>query len=271
MSAGGSSRPRALVTGASAGLGRGYARRLAADSYDLVLVGRDRTRLTGLSHDLESEFGIRAEAVPADLSTDDGIQAVRSVIADSRVDVLINNAGHGLRHGLLDSAPEEVERLDRVLSGAVRVLSLAAAQEMRRRGRGGILTVSSLAALTTMGQYAASKAAALVFTEALADELRDTPVTVTAVLPGFIRTEFHARLGVERPGPDWIWLDVGQVVTTSLADARRGRTVSIPGRQYRVAACLSHVMPRGLVRWGSRRFSFERNPETVRDDFRETS
>lgn len=252
------SRPRALITGAGAGLGRGYARSLAADAYDLVLVGRNETRLQDLARRLEAEFSIRAETIPADLSTAEGIGAVREVIETSRVDLLINNAGYGLRHGLLDSDPAELAQLDTVLTGAVRELSLAAAKEMRARGRGGIVNVSSLAALTTMGQYAASKSSTLVFTEALAGELRDTPVTVTAVLPGFIRTEFHSRLGVDRPGPGWIWLDVPQVVSASLTDARRGRIVSIPGWQYSIAARLARVLPRSLVRWGSEKFSFER-------------
>lgn len=252
-------RPRALVTGAGAGLGREYTRRLAADSYDLVLVGRNEARLRELAQQLESEFSIRAEVVPADLSAAEGIDAIRAVIESTRVDLLINNAGYGLKHGLLDSDPDELAELDTVLSGAVRDLSVAAAKEMKARGRGGIINVSSLAALTTMGQYAASKSTALVFTEALAGELRDTPVTVTAVLPGFIRTEFHERLGVDRPGPGWIWLDVEHVVTRSLADARRGKVVSIPGWQYRLAAQVAHVAPRSLIRLGSEKFSFERN------------
>ena len=272
----GGSVPRALVTGASAGLGRGYARALAAEGFDLILVARSAERLQALAAQLESENGIRAEVVPADLSKPADIAAVVEVIETRRVDVLVNNAGYGLKHGLLDSDPQDVADLDTVLSGAVRELSLAAAARMRDRGRGGIITVSSLAALTTMGQYAASKAASLVFTEALAGELRETPVTVTAVLPGFVRTEFHARLGAKRPGPEWIWLSVDDVVRTSLHDARRGRVVSIPGWQYSLVAKFARFVPRGLVRRGSQGFAFDRRhdrgsadevPEESRENF----
>jgi short-subunit dehydrogenase len=252
------SRPRALITGASSGLGRGYARTLAAEGYDLVLVARNEERLRELSAQLSDSHGTRAEVVPADLSTREGIDAVREVIETEAVDVLINNAGYGLRGSLLDTELTELDDQDRVLSGAVRELSLLAAKRMDERGRGGIVNVSSLAAVTTMGQYAASKAEALVFTEALAGELQGSPVTVTAVLPGFIRTEFHDRLGVERFGPKWIWLSVDQVVRESLRDARSGKVVSVPGRAYSLAAFVAPMVPRPLMRWGSRGFSFTR-------------
>lgn len=254
-------RPRALITGASSGLGRGYALSLAAEQYDLVLVARDESRLRELATSIETENGTHAEVVVADLSTRSGIDAVRTVIETSPIDLLINNAGYGLKQGLLESEMSELEDQDRVLTGAVRELSLAAVKEMRARGRGGLINVSSMAALTTMGQYAASKMSTMVLTEALAGELRGTPVTVTVVLPGFIRTRFHERLGVERPGPGWIWLSVQQVVAASLRDARRGKVVSIPGVSYGLAARIARFVPRSLVRWGSAGFSLSRRDD----------
>src|SRR5699024_5960272 len=146
----------------------------------------------------------------------------------------------------------------RVLTGAVRELSLAAARRMDARGRGGIVNVSSLAAVTTMGQYAASKASTLVFTEALAGGLRGSQVSVSAVLPGCVRTGCQGRLGVDRPGPAGIWLSVDQVVEQSLRDARAGRVVSVPGRMYSLVALAAPLFPRPLMRWGSSGFSFAR-------------
>ncbi|WP_209324208.1 SDR family NAD(P)-dependent oxidoreductase [Brevibacterium renqingii] len=251
-------RPRALITGASSGLGRGYARALAADGCDLVLVARDERRLRELAEQLHASHGTRAEVVAADLSAREGIDAVLGVIDTDRIDVLINNAGYGLRESLLETDIAELNDQDQVLTGTVRELSLAAAKRMDARGRGGIVNVSSLAAVTTMGQYAASKASTLVFTEALAGELRGSPVTVTAVLPGFVRTEFHDRLGVERPGPRWIWLSIDQVVSESLRDARAGKVVSVPGCFYSLAALVAPLVPRPFMRWGSSGFSFAR-------------
>lgn len=251
-------RPRALITGASSGLGRGYARALAGEGYDLVLVARDERRLRELSDQLGAAHAITAEVVAADLARRDGIDAVAEVIDTQQIDVLINNAGYGLRGSLLESDITALNDQDQVLTGAVRELSLLAARRMRARGRGGIVTVSSLAAVTTMGQYAASKASTLVFTEALAGELRNSPVTVTAVLPGFIRTEFHERLGVARPGPGLLWLSVDQVVRESLRDARAVKVVSVPGRGYRLAGLVAPLVPRPLMRWGSNGFAFAR-------------
>lgn len=251
-------RPRALVTGASSGLGLAYCRQLATEQYDLVLVARHEERLAEVAMRLETDHGIRAEACAADLTTPEGIDGVCSVIGSSQIDLLINNAGYGLKGGLLKTDLRLLEAQDVVLSGAVRELSLAAAKRMQSRGRGGIVNISSMAALTTMGQYAASKAATMVFTEALAGELADSPITVTVVLPGFVRTEFHQRLGVRRAGPGWIWLDAERVVATSLKDARAGKVVSIPGWQYSAASLCLPFIPRPLIRRASRGFSFRR-------------
>ncbi len=129
------SRPRALVTGASAGLGRGYARALAADGFDLVLVARSAERLRQVAGEAESEFGIRAEVVPADLSNPEDIGRLVDLIGTRRIDVLINNAGYGLLEGLLDSDPADVAALDTVLQATVRDLSWPRGRDARTRTR----------------------------------------------------------------------------------------------------------------------------------------
>src|SRR5699024_9447001 len=229
-----------------------------SQGYDLVLVARDETRLRELAERLRTTRDTRVEVVAADLSTPDGIDAIRQVIDSESVDVLINNAGYGLRGRLLETDIAELNDQDRVLTGAVRELSLAAARGMDARGRGGIVNVSSLAAVPAMGQYAAAKASTPVFTEALARRLRGSPVRVTAVLAGYVRPAIHDRLGVDRPGPAGIWLSVDQVVEQSLRDARAGRVVSVPGRMYSLVALAAPLVPRPLMRWGSSGFSFAR-------------
>src|SRR5699024_10789855 len=161
---------------------------------------------------------------------------------------LVNNAGFGLKASLLDSDPEGLIATDMVMLRAVTLLSRAAARHMRERGRGGILTVSSLAVLGAYGTYSAVKSAALLVTEALAAELATTPVTVTAVLPGFVTTEFHDRMQVRRAGPSWLWLDAEQVVTESLQDARRGHIVSVPSIRYKVVYVAAQLVPQAAVR-----------------------
>lgn len=244
-------RPRALITGASAGLGSEYARHLARDGYDLVLASRDHAALTALAHQLEDAHGTTARIVQADLATQDGIDRLLETIEQQRIDVLVNNAGFGIKDSFLETDPQQLLANDMVMLRAVTLLSQKAALAMRERGRGGILTVSSLAAFGAYGVYSAVKSAALLVTEALATELADTPITVTAVLPGFVSTEFHDRMRVRRAGPSWFWLDAPRVVAESLADARRGRIISVPSRRYKAVYALAQAVPRPVVRAAS--------------------
>lgn len=243
-----SDRPRALVTGASAGLGREYARQLAGDGYDLVLVARGEVALQRISLALRQEHQVDVDMCVADLATQEGIGSVVGLIGNTRVDVLVNNAGFGLKTSTLDSSADQLIASDMVMLRAVTLLSRAAALQMRERGRGGIVNVSSLAAFGTYGTYSAVKSAAMLVTEALATELADTRVTVTAVLPGFVTTEFHDRMRVRRAGPSWLWLDAERVVADSLRDARRGRIISVPSARYKAVYAAAQLVPHPLVR-----------------------
>lgn len=241
--------PVALVTGATSGIGLEFARALAADGYHLVLVARTLPRLEETADLLEDEFGVPVRVLSADLASEQGIATVVAFIGHERVDVVVNNAGYGLPYSALRSDPAELAALDRVLNVAVQQISWHAAQRMLERGRGGIITVSSMAALTTMGAYAAAKSAAMVFTENLAGELAGTPVTATAVLPGYVHTEFHDRMRVDMSKlPSVAWVDARTVARDGLADARAGKAVSVPGLQYKIAYLIAQTAPRPLIR-----------------------
>ncbi|WP_101653107.1 SDR family NAD(P)-dependent oxidoreductase [Brevibacterium ihuae] len=241
--------PVALVTGATSGIGLEFARALAADGYHLVLVARTLPRLEETADLLEDEFGVPVRVLSADLASEQGIATVVAFIGHERVDVVVNNAGYGLPYSALRSDPAELAALDRVLNVAVQQISWHAAQRMLERGRGGIITVSSMAALTTMGAYAAAKSAAMVFTENLAGELAGTPVTATAVLPGYVHTEFHDRMRVDMSKlPSVAWVDARTVAREGLADARAGKAVSVPGLQYKIAYLIAQTAPRPLIR-----------------------
>lgn len=241
----------ALITGASAGLGLEFARILASEGYGLVLVARDERRLASVARELGGMFQVSIETLPADLSIEGDVARVAERLSDEArpIDLLVNNAGYGLRESFLDSTLEESLALDAVLNRAVTVLSWTAAHAMRERGRGGILTVASLAAFTTMGPYAASKSAAMVLAESLHADLAGTGVTVTAVLPGFIRTEFHGRAGLSMGHlPTFLWLEPSDVVRRALRDARAGRPVSVAGTLYRVGSKVLKRSPRSFIR-----------------------
>ncbi|MFC7486019.1 SDR family NAD(P)-dependent oxidoreductase [Knoellia sp. CPCC 206453] len=245
----------ALVTGATAGIGREFALQLAARGDDLVLVARDVARLEAFAGELRTAHGVDVEVIGADLSARDQLGQVADRVAstDKPVDVLVNNAGYSLKKRFLDNDVSAEEAVFDVLTRAVLVLSHAAGSAMRVRGRGAIVNVSSVAAFMAAGPYSASKSFATVFSEGLAAELAGTGVTVTALCPGFTHTEFHQRADVDMSKmPEFMWLDAPRLVRDALADVDRGKVVSVPGRQYKAIVTALRILPRPLVRRQSR-------------------
>ena len=250
MSAMSAGRPpsTALVTGATAGLGRTFAEHLARRGQGLVLVARDRDRLEATARELRTAYGVPVEVLPADLADRDQLARVERRLADREqpVDLLVNNAGFGLRHRFLDNpVAAEAEMLD-VLVTAVLRLSHAALGGMVERGRGGVLNVSSVAAFLPRGTYGAAKAWVNSFAVWAAAEYRPRGVTVMALCPGFTRTEFHQRMGVPPGSGPW-WLDADVVVRRALRDFDRGRVLSVPGAQYRAVVALSRLVPSSVL------------------------
>ncbi len=247
-------RPTALVTGASAGIGREFAIQLAARGHDLVLVARDTARLEGLATQLHRDHGVEVEVLTADLSNRAALERVADRLSDAErpVDLLVNNAGYGLRGRFLRHDIADEEQMFDVLTRAVLVLSHAGARAMVERGHGAVVNVSSVAGWLARGTYSAAKSWVTVFTEGLALELHGTGVTATALCPGFTVTEFQQRAGIDSPGPGFLWLDASRLVRDCLDDVARGRVVSVPGPQYKAIRVLLHVIPRPLLRRGLR-------------------
>lgn len=241
--------PRAMITGPTSGIGQGFAQALAEQGHDLILVSRDRTRLDHLASECRRGFGVQVDVIVADLTDRDGIGRVADLLRDDEVDVLVNNAGFGVKGGFLDTTAHQEQQMLDILVTAVMQLTHAALPGMVERGRGYIFTVSSVAGWITGGTYSAAKAWATVFTESLAVELAGTGVQPVAVCPGFTRTEFHQRAGMEMESvSDWMWLNVDDVVNQALRDARAGRVISVAGSQYKALSTLLRVLPRPLVR-----------------------
>jgi short-subunit dehydrogenase len=251
----------ALVTGATAGIGRGFAEGFARKGFDVILVARDVTRLQEVAADLSGRFGISAEVMPADLSVRADVDAVTARLSDASrpVTALVNNAGFGMRSSFLTSSIDDEQRTLDVLVTAVMRLTHAALPGMAERGRGMVVNVSSVASWMTGGTYSAAKSWVTVFSESLALEVEGTGVRVLAVCPGFVHTEFHERAGLDMSAlPEWMWLDVPQVVDQAMRDLAVGRSVSVAGPQYRAIAALLQHGPRAVARLASA--TRQRNP-----------
>jgi uncharacterized protein len=246
---------RALVTGASAGIGDAFARRLASDGTSLVLVARDQQRLEKLADRVRGEHGVDVEVLAADLSDDAQIARVADRLAGApKIDLLVNNAGFGT-FGTFRKLPldGELRQID-VNIRAVMWLAHTALATMTENGSGTVLNVSSTLALQPFpgsATYAATKAFVMSFTEALHEEARGTGVTVSAVMPGMVRTEFQQRAGKAEQFenlPSFAWLSPDKVADSALRAARRGRALSVPGLGYKVSAGMTSAAPRRMVR-----------------------
>lgn len=245
-------RPRALVTGASAGIGEAFARHLADRNYDLVLVARRRQRLRRLAKELTDSRGVAVEVVQADLLRERDVAALEERLRGGDIDLLVNNAGLGTVGDFVDlPLARELEELDVNVRALFR-LTHAALSAMVPRGAGTIINVASTAAFQAIphnATYAATKAFVLHFSEAVHEEVRDRGVTVTCVCPGPVKTEFLdvAEIDGHRV-PEAIWVDVDTVVQSALAGAQAGRAIVIPGVLNRVSAASAQLAPRMLTR-----------------------
>ncbi|MEI5102127.1 SDR family oxidoreductase [Streptomyces sp. PmtG] len=240
----------ALITGATAGIGAAFARRLATDGHNLVLVARDTKRLREQATELHDRHGIEVEVLTADLSTEDGITAVEERLANRRdpVDLLVNNAGFGNKGRYLEVSLADELTMLKVHCEAVLRLTSAATEAMRERGRGGVVNVASVAAFVPRGTYGASKAWVVQFTQGAARDLAGSGVRLMALCPGFVRTEFHERAGMGTDNiPKWMWLDADKLVATALTDLARGRTLSVPDPRYKALMGVVKVTPRALL------------------------
>ncbi|MDM4721577.1 SDR family oxidoreductase [Micromonospora sp. WMMA1363] len=248
---------RALVTGATAGIGAAFARRLAADGWRLVLVARDAVRLAEFAAELAGRHGGEVETISVDLSTDDGCAEVERRIAEGApVELLVNNAGISLNTPFLRSSAEAEARLLRLNVHAVMRLTLAAVRPMTEQRHGAVINVSSVAGFGVAmpgSTYSASKAWVTNFSESVGLSVRPFGVRVLALCPGYTRTEFHDRAGIDMSKtPGWMWLRADEVVDEALRDLRKGKLVSVPTWRYKLAVAGLRYAPRRLLGAASR-------------------
>ena len=239
----------ALVTGPTAGIGAAYAKLLAAKGFNLVLVSRDLKRLGQTAADLTAKHAIETQVLSADLTTDKGIASLADFIAKNEIEVLINNAGFGLNSSFVKSSAADEQAVLNILVAAPMQLSHAVLPQMVARKSGTIVNVSSVAGYFAAGHYSAAKAYVTVLTESMHAEVSKHGVNVSALCPGFTKTEFHQRAKMKMDAlPNFMWLNADFLVAKSWTDAQAGKAISIPGWQYRVMVWIAKNAPRAWMR-----------------------
>lgn len=237
---------RALITGATAGLGAEFAQQLAQSQVNLVLVARDAAKLEVKAVRLRQEFGIEVETISADLLTEPGIAAVVERLEDAEqpVSLLINNAGFGLTKPFDQNTIEEESAHLQLHVKTPMTLMHAALPGMLARKHGRIINIASVAGFVPRATYGACKAWLISFSRWANVNYSDRGVSVTAVCPGFVHTEFHQRMNASTSGiPTSMWLNADQVVREGLADSLARKSVSIPSVKYKVVVFLTKILP----------------------------
>lgn len=248
------SKPWALVTGASAGIGAEFCRQLAAKGYQLVLVARRADKLQAMADELRRSFDTRSLIITADLSKKDASEAIVERLALENIDVeyLVNNAGYGLPGSFHVPAWQEHADFIQIMMTAVCEMTWRLLPGMRQRGRGYIVNVASIAGLLSPSAghtlYAASKAFLIKFSQSLALENLQTGVRVCALCPGFTYTEFHDVNGTREmisKLPGFLWLQANDVVAETIRamSAEKVKTVLIPGGQYKTIEFIERHLP----------------------------
>jgi short-subunit dehydrogenase len=234
-----------MITGPTSGIGLAFAHALADDGYDLVLVSRDQARLEEIAAELALLHRAHSEVIPADLADPADTRRVEARLREGGVDLLINNAGFGLQSPFDESDLDEEERGLDVMVRAVMRLTYAALGDMLARGSGDIINVASVAGFLPRGSYGAHKAWVISFTTWAGVRYRPKGLRIMALCPGFVHTEFHRRMDATMSGtPSFMWLNAEDVVREALADLRRGRTLSVPSRRYKILTALARITPR---------------------------
>jgi short-subunit dehydrogenase len=240
--------PTALITGPASGIGRAFADKLAREGYDLVLVSRDEARLKDVAAEITRLHGAACEVLAADLTDADDLARVEERFLTGPIEVLVNNAGFGQKKPFWANPIEVEEKQLDLLVRVVLRLTHAAVLPMIERGSGAVINVSSVAGFFQRGSYSAHKSWVTNFSAGLAIELRSKGVAVMALCPGFVHTEFHERMGMDKTIiPSFMWLDATDLVDAAWKDLMRGTSVSIPSRRYKLIVAVGRYTPRSLI------------------------
>ena len=244
----------ALITGATAGIGAEFARQLAGRGCNLVVIARDADRLEATAQSLRTAYGVHVDVLVADLLTPEGLAVVEARVAEPDIEILVNNAGFGLI-GTFDTntIEDEQRHLDLLVTVPMRLMHVAL-QHMVVARTGTVINIASVAGFTPRGSYGAAKAWVLSMSRWANLHYRPLGITVTAVAPGFVHTEFHERMQADKSTvPSFLWLTADRLVRDALRDVDAGRGISVPTKRYKFVVWAARWLPASIVAKGALR------------------
>lgn len=240
----------ALITGATSGLGLSYAAYFASQGYDLIVTGRRREALFSNGKKWREQYHVNVETILVELSDREEVRRLIKHVGDREIDMLVNNAGFGLKPVFADTSEEEMERILSLQVWCVTKLTHFVLQRMLRRNTGGIINISSDGAFAVLPHnvlYSSTKLYILNFTEGLHLELAGTGIQVQAVCPGFIDSHFHESAGMnvdKKKKGLFGFRQPDEIVRDAMKDWRKGKVVSVPDRGAKLIRALARVLPR---------------------------
>ena len=253
----------ALITGASGGIGRALAFEFASHGQNVILVARSADKLQALAGELSETYGTDAVPIPMDLSAENAVRELDQRTQDYDVESLVNSAGYGDHGAFLDSDPERTENMIRLNVTVLTQMTACFGRRMRARGGGRILNLASVAAFCAgpyMSCYYATKAYVLSFSQAIAEELAGTGVTVTALCPGPVDTGFQKASRMEKPFAFLPAKDARFVARCGYRAMRKGKSVASAGTAAKLIGFGCRLVPRKTARKAAKRIN--RIPET---------
>ncbi len=247
------SRKTALITGATSGIGAAFAEEFARRGYDLIITGRRKEKINKLADEMSRKYNINVEVIIIELSNKQEVEKLVEKVKNQNIDVLINNAGFGIKSSYYESNFEKWERMLDVHVTCPMKLVHAVLPNMKERGSGTIINVSSLSALLFIPEnciYSATKSFLKVFTETLHLELRGAGIRVQALCPGFTKSDFHEKMGMDKSRQVnkglMKWQTPQEVVDISLKYLEKDKIICVPGFSTRAMVFLLSLLPRSV-------------------------
>ena len=260
----------ALITGATSGLGLAYAKEYAKKGYNLIITGRREDKIKANARNIENMYNVKVKVVIVDLAHDKGLNILLDVIREDEIEVLINNAGFGLKPVFSEVPKEDMDGIMFLQMNAVVILTQTILKQMLVRNRGTIINISSESAFAVMPRnvlYSSTKLFILNFTEGLYMELIDSNVKVQAVCPGFIDSDFHESAGmnvVKKKKGFMKFMAPDEIVDLAMKDLKKGKVVSVPGTDAKMIRIMAKFLPRKLFYKTVINFTRKRNEKLHR-------